>query len=168
MRTLMLMRHAKSDWSSPSLPDHDRTLNARGRAAAPLMAQHLTEQGAKVDVLLASSAVRVQQTLTLLQQQWCAEAVVWTVPELYLASPQEIARHIEGLHDDWPRAMVIGHNPGLSSLASQLAGEFLEMPTAAVAVFTAEQDSWLHAITKGGWHLEAFWRPRDLKSGHTD
>jgi phosphohistidine phosphatase len=163
MRTLILMRHAKSDWGNVNLSDHDRPLNARGMRAAPLMAQHLLANRVRADVILASSAVRVQQTLELLQENWGGSATVWKVPELYLAGPQEIVRHIEGLHDDWQNAMVIGHNPGLSALASHLAGDCLDMPTAATILFTTQQSSWLHSIRPGNWTLQAFWRPRDLE-----
>ena len=163
MRTLILMRHAKSDWNSPQLADHDRPLNARGRRAAPLMARHLLGMGTRTDVILASSALRVQETLTLLQSEWEPQATVWTVPNLYLASPQEIIRQVEALHDDWHRAMVIGHNPGLSLLASQLSGEPMELPTAAIALFTSTSNGWTGALTSATWTLEALWKPRDLE-----
>ena len=117
MRTLILMRHAKSDWSSPQQADHERPLNARGRRAALAMADHLIKQAIQVDVILVSSAVRAQQTIELMRGALGQAAVLWTEPSLYLASPQEIAMHIHGLHDSWSRAMVVGHNPGISQLA---------------------------------------------------
>jgi phosphohistidine phosphatase len=158
------MRHAKSDWSSPGLSDHDRQLNARGCRAAPLMADFLLKQGLQADVILVSSAVRAQQTLERLRPTWSSEAVVWTVPSLYLASPEEITKQIHGLHDSWHRAMVIGHNPGLSALASQLSGQAIELPTAAVALFSSPADNWCGALAAHPWKLEALWKPRELEN----
>lgn len=162
LRTLMLMRHAKSDWSEPGTSDHDRPLNARGRKTAPAMGQHFVALGVEIDVLLVSSAARAQETLRLLQSHWGQTAVVWNVPSLYLASPHELIRQIEGLHDDWQQAMLIGHNPGLSILASQLAQQDIELPTAAVAKFACPATTWLNAVSTAAWELQAFWKPKEL------
>ena len=172
MRTLILMRHAKSDWSVPGLADHDRPLNKRGKRAAPLMAQKLAIEGLHADVVLASSARRVQDTVKLLRESWSTEAAVLTERSLYLASEQEIARQIEALHDSWQTALVVGHNPGIVSLCCRLAGSDLEMPTAAIAVFRSPADTWQNCISHadispGGssrhWQLVEHWKPRDLE-----
>lgn len=160
----MLMRHAKSDWSTPGLSDHDRPLNARGCRSAPLMADFLSKQALQADVILVSSAVRAQQTLEWMREKWSSEAVVWTVASLYLASPDEIARQIHSLHDSWHRALVIGHNPGLSELASRLSGQAIELPTAAVALFSSSATNWCGALTAHRWDLQAVWKPRDLEA----
>lgn len=165
MRTLILMRHAKSDWKQPGLSDHDRPLNARGRRASPLMARHLLDQGLAVDVILASSAARVQQTLALLQKTWATDAELLHERALYLASPQEIASQVQSLPDSWQSAMVIGHNPGMSMLASHLAGEDVQMPTAAVVIFQSGVDRWDRAVTEGQWEQRAFWKPKELEPG---
>lgn len=162
MRQLIVMRHAKSDWKQPGTSDHDRPLNKRGRKAAPLMSQHLADQGLCVDVILASTAIRVQQTLELLQTHWARDAEVLFESDLYLASVQEIARHVQGLHDSWASAMVIGHNPGLSVFVSTLVGESCEMPTAAVAVLKSSTDSWNGSMAEGQWSLDNYWVPREL------
>ena len=164
MRTLILMRHAKSDWSSPQQADHERPLNARGRRAALAMADHLIKQAIQVDVILVSSAVRAQQTIELMRGAWGQAAVLWTVPSLYLASPQEIARHIHGLHDSWSRAMVVGHNPGISQLASQVGRREVELPTAAIALFRSDGETWANSLNSDGWEFEAIWKPRDLEA----
>lgn len=163
MRTLMLMRHAKSDWKQHGLADHDRPLNGRGRRAAPLMGENLKSQGLTVDVILASSALRVQETVQLLQPSWGSQAEVLTEQALYLATPDEIARHVESLSDAWGASMVIGHNPGICALACHLAGEAVEMPTAAVVVLQSEADTWLNSISTAEWRLQGYWRPRELE-----
>lgn len=162
MRTLILMRHAKSDWSHAELSDHDRPLNARGLNAAPKMAIKLASEGLEPDVILASSAVRVQQTVSLMQENWSSKAELLTEPSLYLASPETIAKSIEGLHDSWSTALVVGHNPGMLGLVSYLAQADMEMPTAAMAVFTSQADSWLNCISGSHWQLQAFWKPKAL------
>ena len=162
MRTLLLMRHAKSDWSIPELSDHDRPLNERGQRAAPRMARHLAAQEISVDVILASSACRVQQTISLMQNAWSGHAEVITEPSLYLASPHQIASSIQSLHDSWMSGMVVGHNPGMLALACHLAKTDLHLPTAAVAVFTSDADSWANSILSDRWHLKHFWKPKAL------
>lgn len=161
-KSLFLMRHAKSDWKQPGLPDHDRPLNARGRKAAPLMAAKLSERGVHVDVILASTAVRAQETVALLREFWSSSAEVLNVPALYLASPQTILAEVQSLHDSWHSAMVVGHNPGLSILASQLAGQELDMPTAAVVHLLFHSDSWQALRSHAPPVLCAYWKPREL------
>ncbi len=163
MRTLVLMRHAKSDWKKPGLADHDRPLNARGRRAAPLMAGKLRDEGISVDVILASSACRVQETLELMRPIWGSEAELLTAQALYLASPALIAEQIHALHDAWMSAMVVGHNPGMAGLVCHLAKRNLEMPTAAVVVFTSNVESWSRSVA-ADWQLKAYWKPRNLAS----
>ena len=162
MRTLILMRHAKSDWSQAGVADHDRPLNARGKSAAPLMAEYLASQDVPVDVILTSSARRAQQTVKRVRRKWASDAEVLNEPSLYLASPDELASHVHALHDSWHHALLVGHNPGLSQLASQLANEPIALPTAAVAILQADIDHWDHSLPQGEWTLQHFWKPRDL------
>lgn len=163
MKTLILMRHAKSDWSSPGLADHERPLNARGNRAAPTMANLLQSEGQTVDIILASSACRVQETLAYLTAEWAKDATVMTESSLYLATVKEIASHIDLLDDAWETAMVVGHNPGLGALLCTLADQSLDMPTACVAVLRAETEQWRHSIKRCTWQLHAYWKPRDFE-----
>ncbi len=165
MRTLMLMRHAKSDWSQPGLSDYERPLNARGRRTAPMMAEQLQREGFSADIILASSAVRVQETVQLLQHRWSTETEVLSEQALYLASPQELIDQIHSLHDDWQNALLVGHNPGLCALACHLAEDNLEMPTAAIAIFQSETPVWRNSIAATDWSLAAHWKPKELNLG---
>lgn len=162
MRTLILMRHAKSDWKQPGMADHDRPLNDRGREAAPLMAEQFAAQGLLADVILASTAARVRETVELLQERWSPAAEVIRSRGLYLASPREIASQIHSLHDSWSTVLVVGHNPGMHSLACSLAGEEFDFPTAAAAVFESEAENWQTPLTPQNWRLRSFWKPREL------
>lgn len=162
--SLILMRHAKSDSRSHSGSDWQRPLNERGRQAAHCMAKHLQSQGVEVDVILASTAVRVQQTLAEMREVCDLTANELHEEELYLAGPYDIKRHLEGLDDAWRTVLLIGHNPGLSHFASQLADMPLQLPTAAVAYFESiDVDSWVGSCTADQWQLKAVWKPGDLE-----
>jgi phosphohistidine phosphatase len=141
--TLGLMRHAKSDWEDANLSDHDRPLNARGRRDAPKMARWLTGQEFLPEVILASTAVRVRETVEGLLSIWSHQPLVMFSPSLYLSSPQTIVEHIryEALLSDGRRptaALVVAHNPAIERLVSDWVGTATRMPTAAVALFQCE------------------------------
>jgi phosphohistidine phosphatase len=136
----MLMRHAKSDWADAGLSDHERPLNARGRRDAPEMARWMVENSGIPDLVLASTARRVSETLERMVKQWKTEPPVLRSDSLYLATPQTILEHIrcEAVDPDGKRPkrlLVVGHNPGMEQLVSSLSGVYASMPTAAVAVF---------------------------------
>ncbi len=141
--TLGLMRHAKSDWADENLTDHDRPLNDRGRRDAPAMARWLAAQRFLPDVILASTATRVRQTIDGLLSVWTHEPLVLFSQSLYLPSPRSISEQVccEALCADGSRpaaALVIAHNPAMQQLVSELAGAATRMPTAAVALFECE------------------------------
>lgn len=138
MKKLVLMRHAKSDWTQNE-PDKLRPLNPRGRAAAQKMAGWLRDSKLWPDVLLCSTATRTIETWQLMNETIGAnDTQVEFLDELYLAHELVI---YQSLCDHWSNRMdcetlmVLGHNPGMENLVSMLAGAPLEMPTAAVAVF---------------------------------
>lgn len=162
MKTLLLMRHAKSDWKQPGLSDHDRPLNARGRSAAPVIAKRLHAAYPVIDIALASSAVRVQQTLELMQAEWEQSPEVLTSRELYLATPQQIVDSLRALHDVWDSVLLVAHNPGLAGLVSHWSGRVIEMPTAAIAVFRFAGSSWQELTLGSSLELVDYWKPRDL------
>lgn len=134
-RRLLLMRHAKSDWSNESLSDHDRPLNHRGREATPRMADWVHQVGELPNLILCSSSARTQQTARILLDSWGATVPMKVLEELYLAPPGAIVDVVEENGGDAETLMVIAHNPGMTSLVSGLAQRMIEMPTAAVAVF---------------------------------
>jgi phosphohistidine phosphatase len=163
-RRLIVMRHAKSDWANPNLSDHDRPLNDRGSRTAPLMGKYLAENHVIPKVVIASTAVRVRETLAFMLAEWPHEPEVFFEQSLYLASVETLRSHIRGLHNDWHEVLIVGHNPGLTDLVSRLAGQPLEMPTAAVAVFASDEKSWSDALAAKNWALAAHWLPRNLFS----
>jgi phosphohistidine phosphatase len=161
-KQLLLMRHAKSDWNDAGLIDKERPLNARGRETAPVMAQWLAEHKQIPDLVLCSAAIRTQQTLDLMVMKWTALQSIMPgirLPEihledrLYLASASlilsiashsiashsiashSIASQIASQRSKGETLMILGHNPGMENLASNLSEAEIAMPTGAIACF---------------------------------
>lgn len=165
-KTITLLRHAKSDWADAQLDDHDRPLNARGRRAAPLVGRYLEEQSIPCDVIVASTALRVQQTLELIISTWQRRIPeVYSSQNLYLASPQTIVAEISKLSDDWQAVLVVGHNPGLGDLTSIWAGKSLDFPTACLASFEVDARNWADLLLEKAPIIQKkhYCRPRELE-----
>ena len=140
---LILVRHAKSDWDIV-VPDIDRPLASRGRRQAPRTGKWLAEQAFDVGLVALSPAVRAQETWRLIATQWDASAPVRTYEELYTFSRTSLKRAIAGIAEAGS-VLVVGHNPALEDLATQLTGQAARMVTSAVAVIEyASSDRWLN------------------------
>lgn len=139
MITLILVRHAKSDWSNPMLSDHDRPLNARGTRNAPMMAKRLADTGVDVQRILSSTALRARSTAAAFSAE--LGVPVELDEDLYHAFPRTLLT--KAAEAGVPSVMIVAHDPGLSDLASRLSnGRITHMPTCAVATFTWQTDSW--------------------------
>lgn len=170
MRTLYLLRHAKSSWDDPSLADHDRPLAPRGVRATPYVADHLRQVGIVPDVVLCSSSRRTRQTLDLLGDAIPSDTDVRIEDELYHAAADALLDRLRSLPDGVQRAMLIGHNPAMQQLAVLLAasGQHLErmarkFPTAALATLDAQISRWKE-LAPGCAELVGFVRPDDLNA----
>lgn len=151
--TLVLVRHAKSDWGDPFLDDHDRPLNDRGRRDAPRMARRLAETGFRPDALLSSTAVRARATAEAFAEE--LGAAVTLDPELYGAPARALlaAAAATGVRS----VLVVAHDPGMSVLAAQLSGDGIaHMPTCAVATFRWDAGDWdvATAVDPAEWTLD--------------
>jgi len=169
MKTLVLLRHAKSAWDNADLPDIDRPLSPRGQKAAPAMGERLKKAGYEPDVVLCSTATRTRETLDLMAGSLPKKAKIQYLKELYMAVPREMLNAVAKVPDSAQTVMLVGHNPGIGSLAGWLAGEGdsellakirRKFPTAAAAVITFDVASWSDITGEGG-KLVAFLRPRD-------
>ena len=167
MKILGLLRHAKSDWGQSDKRDFDRGLNNRGRKGAALMGDHIRAHGVTWDVLVASPAARVKQTLAAA----LPDADPTFEEKLYLASAQticEVAREHGGEGDT---LLLAGHNPGLGDMLFELVSPEREnalfdeakvkFPTASFAVYELAIDDWSD-LDEGCGTLVHFARPRDL------
>ena len=162
MKTLLLMRHAKSSWKDASLPDHQRPLNKRGVRDAPRMGKFLQEQGIALDAILCSTAVRARQTAQGFLQEYTFEGEVQYFDDLYGADPETIIEVLEHLPEAVEAVMVIGHNPGLDDFLEIVCDECGHMPTACIAHIEYRIERWsdLHVATRGD--VVHFWTPREV------
>jgi phosphohistidine phosphatase len=172
MKTLSLLRHAKSDWGDPATRDFDRPLNARGAHAARAIGRELRALGLGFDLVLASPARRVVETLEGVAAGYGRALEPVYDPDLYLAPPP-LMRDIVGRADDGrSRLLVVGHNPGCALLAAALSGHgapglrhrlAARYPTGAFAEIALPVAHWRDAA-EGAGTLTRFIRPRDLET----
>jgi phosphohistidine phosphatase len=170
-RQLILLRHAKSDW--PDVPDRERPLAKRGRRDAPRIGRWLHEHGYQPDVVVCSTARRARQTWDLVAPELDGSPSVRFEPRAYAASAQTLLYLAQELPSRFRAALLVGHNPGLSELASHLAAPAeigrvtdngprpqISLPTAAAAVLEFSGD-W-PALTPGQARLINHITPADL------
>lgn len=163
--TLILTRHAKSDWDDPDLSDHDRPLNPRGQADAPKIAAWLRGKGHIPGQALVSSAVRAQETWAGIAPELRHPVPMTTEPKLYHAEAETILSHLRKAQE--PTVMVIGHNPGIGEFAHRIVDEpadhprFIDYPTAATLVAAFPGDDWSTVDWWSGRVVD-FIVPRDL------
>lgn len=163
MHRLWLLRHAKSSWDDPALPDHGRPLSARGRKACDVLRRHCAAAGVLPEVVLCSTAVRTRATLDALLPA-LGDPEVSLEDGLYLASAHGLLTRLRSL--DVESALVVGHNPGLQELVVALArpGALRDraetkLPTGALA--TLEHDGWAE-LAPGRAVLVELVLPREL------
>jgi phosphohistidine phosphatase len=143
VKTLFLVRHAKSSRDDPTLPDKERPLNDRGMRDAPRMGERLAKQGAQPDLILSSPAVRALATAELIANELDYKVKDIVVDQrLYAAAPDDLLVVIHELGDKPKRVMLCGHNPELTELAHRLSNAITDMPTCAVAEFSFDTKSW--------------------------
>ncbi len=167
MKTLLIMRHAKSDWGQPGLSDHDRPLNRRGERDAPRMGRHLRRHDLVPDLVLSSTAMRACTTAReTARAAGCAGDPI-LVESLYLASPRHCLAVLEGIGElidgavDPAVVMIVAHNPGMEELVTLLTGEEETFPTAAVAQVALNLPDWAGIAPHLGT-LVTLWRPREI------
>ena len=171
MKTILLLRHAKSAWSDARLDDHDRPLNGRGERAAKAMADHLVRLGPRPDLILCSTAVRTRQTLMPLLKRLADPAPPISLENrLYLAAEGTLLDRLRLLPDEVSTVLLIAHNDGIARLADLLAGSGQpdvlaklreKYTTGALATLRTPDGPWCD-LAPGSAELVAFVRPRDL------
>ncbi len=161
MKTLILLRHAKSDWSSNE-SDKQRPLNARGQKDAPRIGGWI-ETHLQSSIALVSTATRTRETFALTKLPTKAHYI----EELYLAEPETLLSKAQSLDDKHQSALIIAHNPGIAIFAEELLDEtppdhdFMRYPTCACAIIEFKAMAWQH-IEFGRGTLKAFQIPKRL------
>ena len=162
MKRLLILRHAKSDWGDSSLDDWERPLSGRGINDAPRIGEMLRERSTLPDLIITSDAIRARSTA-----EAAAEAAGYTgeirlEPALYLATPAAIVEVLNSVEDDAADSvMIVGHNPGLEGLVTQLSGEHQPLPTSALVQLALPIERWFDLDLSLSATVVDTWRPRD-------
>lgn len=173
MRTLSLLRHAKSSWDDETLSDFDRPLAPRGKTAAPLMGRHMREIGLRPDLVLCSSAVRTRQTAKhVLKALAVAKLPIIYDDAIYEATTRDLLARLQRVEGTTGHLLMIGHNPGLQRLVLLLTDGRIEgdaatiaakMPTGALVVLDLDIEDWA-AIGPGCGTVSHYATPRMLQA----
>jgi phosphohistidine phosphatase len=144
MKTLVLVRHAKSSWDNIDQQDIERPLNERGKKDAPEMAKRLKEKGIKVDAFVSSPAKRARRTAVLFAEELGAKKDdIIVIDELYGAGSSSFERVISSLPDKYDTAVIFSHNPGITEFANTLTNVHVDdMPTCAMYAASGDTDKW--------------------------
>jgi phosphohistidine phosphatase len=159
MRTLYLLRHAKSSWKDASLRDFDRPLKDRGREAAEVIGERLTSEKLSDPLVLCSPAVRTRETADIVLESANLQVKPHFDERIYEASLRDLLQVVSEIPGDAKVAILIGHNPGLEELLAFLVGEGRRMPTCALAKIKLK--SWKD-VKAGEGSLDWFVTPKEI------
>ncbi|MGI9106447.1 MAG: SixA phosphatase family protein [Pyrinomonadaceae bacterium] len=163
MKTLLLLRHAKSSWKEPDMRDFDRPLNERGRKAAPLIGAYLREQKLTPDLVLSSPAERARQTAALVIESAELNAELRYDERIYEASVEQLLEVVAQTGDGAGTLLLVGHNPGMEELIQRLTGASERMRTATLARIDLDTDAWSKVrAAEGAGRLKFAISPKDL------
>lgn len=164
MKTLLLLRHAKSSWQNLGQRDFDRPLNERGKKAAPLMGRFMRKEKVQPGLVISSPAERARQTAALVMESAKLKAELRYDERIYEASAVRLLEVISQVEDDTEVLLLVGHNPGLEELLRLLTGEAQHMPTAALARIVLAVEKWSEVRGQSG-RLEWLLKPKELAQG---
>jgi phosphohistidine phosphatase len=161
MKTLFLLRHAKSSWKQPEKNDHDRPLNKRGKKEAPKVGKYLKANDLVPDLILSSTARRAHETAQAVAEESGFEGNIDLYQDLYMSDTACYLDILQSLPDTADRVLVVGHNPDLDELLALLTDVTQHMTTAALAQVILPISSWqeLNEATDG--RLQNLWTPRE-------
>ena len=163
MKSLLILRHAKSSWKHPELPDYDRPLNKRGKNDAPQMGRLIRKEKLIPDIILSSPATRAYATAKAVAKACDYNGQIILSRSLYdAADPKVYLKAIGNLDDKHTRVLIVGHNPTIEELLEILTGELHIMATCSLAALNLQIDRWSdieedYEITKG--KLAGIWLP---------
>lgn len=156
MKTLYLMRHAKSSWKDPRLTDHQRPLNKRGIRNVQVMGKRLIARSIHLDRIVSSDARRALDTAVPIGE-WLGlySSAVQPEPLLYHASKEDIVNFVRGLDNSLQQVMIVGHNPGLHEVANLFfAPPVPKLPTAGIVTLVLDIDKWKNIDPKRLIHCD--------------
>jgi phosphohistidine phosphatase len=155
MKTLLVMRHAKSDWESGASSDFDRPLNSRGKNDAPEQGKEIKKRKLIPELIISSPANRALSTAKLASKEFDYNDEILLDEDFYFGNITDIVEKIKLTSNKINRIMIVGHNPTWSSIVELLSGKYVEMKTASVAVINFETSKWSEIEKKFG-NLETY------------
>jgi phosphohistidine phosphatase len=163
MKTLLLLRHAKSSWKDSDARDFDRPLNQRGLKTAPSIGRLIRKRKLQPDLVVSSPAERARLTTQLAIEAAGLKTELRYDERIYEASVAHLLGVVSELDDEAGMVMLVGHNPGFEELLEMLTGEAHNLPTAALACIELNIEKW-NKVRAGGGRLEWLVKPKELKS----
>ena len=163
MKTLLLLRHAKSSWKDTSVKDFDRPLNQRGLKAAPAIGRLMRKRKLQPELVLSSPAERARQTTQLVLEAAGLKTEVRYDERIYEASAARLFEIVSQIDEEAGMVMMVGHNPGFEELLEALSGEARSLSTAALACIELDIERW-SKVRAGENQLAWLVRPKELKS----
>lgn len=160
-KRLIIMRHAKSSWTTGATTDHQRPLNQRGRRAAPRVGARLLELGWIPDLVIASDSERTRETWQCMQVAFPDSIKERFSSAFYHGGLSAITTECSMLTDDISTLLVLGHNPGWEGAVAGLSGQRIRMTTANAALLESDAEDWAQAMG-ANWVFVEVLRPREL------
>jgi phosphohistidine phosphatase len=162
MKTLLLMRHAKSSWSDRKAKDRERQLTKQGKKNAREMGKVLLKNELIPQLVLSSSVERCRQTAQEVTEACNYQDNILFLDKLFMAEAEVIVDALKLLPDKIERVLVVGHNPGLESMVIFLSGQIEPLPSASIANISLTINSWKDLNKDSSGELIQLWRPKDL------
>ena len=163
MKTLLVLRHAKSSWKDSGLADFERPLNDRGKRASDLIGRFLRKNRPYPDLVLCSTAIRARETVRLVLEAARLVVEVRYDQRLYLTGADKLTEIVSQIEEDRANVLLVGHNPGMEELLPRLTGVAVNLPTAALAKIELDVRQWSAISEKKHGRLDWVVKPKDLE-----
>lgn len=162
MKTLLILRHAKSDRGDPSLADHERPLNKRGEQDAPQMGKLIKDENIVPELIISSSALRARMTAELAAKACQYSKDILLDGAIYADGVDSYIELLKNVPDRYNRVMVVGHNPDLEYLIQIFSQKTEPFPTSGLALFDVYIKSWQEMSLDVKATLINLWRPKEV------
>jgi phosphohistidine phosphatase len=166
VKSVLILRHAKSSWKDSEIDDHERPLNKRGKRDAPIMGKLLKNKHLVPDLIISSTAKRARSTAKRVAESSGYMGKITLDRSLYAAEPAAYINVLRHLSNEYTQVLMVGHNPGIEELVSMIAGEEHVMPTCSLVHIRFDINSWNEINNKSRGKLLGTWQPRELIEKH--
>ena len=158
-KTLLLMRHGKSSWKDKKIPDYERPLKKRGKAASSEIGKILRENELIPQAIFSSPALRASETAEIVAKESGFPGKVTFIDSFYMAEPDVYINYLKGLDDSLERVMIVSHNPGLEAFMQLLDGRLEALPTGSMVYLCLNINHWSDLSFETDAELIGFWDP---------